>query len=95
MLTVKKHLPDNMADLKKQRGIVKGSVTREINYVLQLIAEEAASEVISQRVERVKGIFKDFTTSHLKYHDSLDEEVDIENSERYFQKEQTGYILMP
>ena len=28
----------------------------------------------------------------MKYHNSLDEEADIETSERYFQKEQTEYI---
>ena len=41
----------------------KRAVTKEVNYVKQLIAEDEV-ELIPDRVKRLKDLFKDFSTIH-------------------------------
>ena len=68
----------------------KRAVTKEVNYVKQLIAEDEV-ELIPDRVKRLKDLFKNFSTIHDQYHDSLEDETVIDESEKYFCKAQTLY----
>ena len=68
----------------------KRAVTKEVNYVKQLIAEDEV-ELIPDRVKRLKDLFKNFSTIHDQYHDSLEDETVIDESEKYFCQAQTLY----
>ena len=69
----------------------KRAVTKEVNYVKQLIAEDEV-ELIPDLVKYLKDLFKDFSTIHDQYHDSLEDETAIDESEKYFCHVQTLYI---
>ena len=69
----------------------KCAVTKEVNYVKQLIAEDEV-ELIPDRVKRLKDLFKDFSTIHDQYHDSLEDETATDEREKYFCQVQTLYI---
>jgi hypothetical protein len=79
------------AEAKKSRKARKGALTREINNLRQLMAEDSADE-LTARLPNLKDKFAEFTKVHETFHKDLTEEKDIDDSEEYFEKAQNDYI---
>ena len=78
------------ADKRSRRGR-KSALTREINDIHRLIAEDSVDEV-RNRIAKLKEKFNEFEKAHDKYHDELQEDAAIDESEEYFSKVQLSYI---
>jgi len=80
-----------MSQEMKDRKSAKSSVTRAINNLKRLCAEEEKEAVISG-LDKVKMKFKEFERLHVIYHDSLIDEDKIDESDDYFFEVQDNYI---
>lgn len=78
-------------DLKASRKARKAAVTREQNNILRFIAEEDVEEVKS-REQKFKDTFKRFEDSHDAYHATLQDETEIDESEKFYYAVQDAYI---
>ena len=78
-------------DLKAIRKQRKAAVTRELNNITRFIAEEDIDEVKS-REQKLKDTFKRFELSHDAYHETLQDENEIDQSEQYYYDAQNVYI---
>ena len=78
-------------ELKATRKARKGLVTKEINAAERYMAEDDIEEVKS-RFDNIKKTFKEFEQSHERYHETVTEETDIDESEDYFYKMQKEYV---
>lgn len=81
------------AELRNARSKAKRAVTKDVNQVKQLLAEDE-TEKLAERVGRLKGIFKEFNEAHDSYHQILETEEDLEASDAYFYKVQEDYITV-
>jgi hypothetical protein len=78
----------NLKNIRKQR---KAAVTRELGNISRFIAEEDIDEVKS-REQKLKDTFKRFELSHDAYHETLEDENEIDESEQYYYEAQNVYI---
>ena len=80
-------------DLKRDRRAAKAAVTREINALTRVVAEENKPEVL-QGLDSLKQKFKEFTKCHVSFHETLpDTDLDpIEVSDKYFFEVQDSYV---
>ena len=76
---------------KAARKARKSALTREINAVERFIAENDFDEV-KRRAGKIKLKFTEFERVHDEYHDSLDDETEIDDSEQYFYDTQNNYV---
>lgn len=82
-----------MGDAEKiERTKKKRAVTKQINYVKQLMAEGETTDSLNEEVTSLKKLFKEFSTAHDGYHDTLEMDDDIDESEVYFNTVQGNYI---
>ncbi|XP_013402058.1 uncharacterized protein LOC106167743 [Lingula anatina] len=77
---------------KADRTKVKRAVTKQVNALRQLAAEDIEDEEIKRQTDKLKEIFREFVTVHESYTNSLKEEDEIEESEEYFVNVQRDYI---
>ena len=81
-----------MSDQEKaERSKKKRLVTKQINRVKQLIAEDE-NEQVSWEIDRLKEIFKDFTAVCQLYEETLEDDDDIDQSDVYYSLVQNDYI---
>ena len=78
-------------DTKKSRTGRKAAVTRQSNKVIQVIAERK-TEAVKNELETLKEKFKNFEQAHESYHELLETETAIEESDNYFFAVQKDYI---
>ena len=76
---------------KAERTKAKRSVTRQINHVKQLMAEEE-TEACGAEIGKLKEIFKTFIEANDKYESVITGDDDLEQSEVYFAAVQKEYI---
>ncbi|KAJ8043465.1 hypothetical protein HOLleu_10558 [Holothuria leucospilota] len=76
---------------KTARSSAKRAVTKEVNYIRQCIAEDDMDD-IDDHVIVLKDLFKKFTLAHDRYHETLTQETDIDESDNYFSEKQRDYI---
>lgn len=76
---------------RAQRGNKKGLVTRFINNLSRYVVEEDDSAV-KETLEKMKTLFKDFEDIHIRYHDQLRDENEIDISDDYFFQAEQAYI---
>ena len=74
--------------VRRQR---KAAITRHLGTLERLVAEEDVDDV-KERLDIVKGSFRDFEIAHDLYHDGLVDDDDIEESDSWFQQVQTNYV---
>ena len=72
-----------MSHLKTTRTTAKRAVTRDINLIRQAVAE-GDTVSLSERVAKLKDVFKAFNVCHEEYHNTLTDDSDIEESDMYF-----------
>jgi hypothetical protein len=90
------HKEARMADeqreeVKKIRGILKASITRERKSVLRFIAEEDEAKV-KDHMDKLMQKFNDFEKASEKYQALLSDELDIVADEEYFDATQDDYV---
>ena len=78
-------------ELKKARAIAKSALTRSMNTLRRLVAEEEMEEV-KQGINTIKEKFKQFDRCHQDYHVTLKDDEDIKSSDQYFDDQQESYI---
>ena len=80
-----------MADDKKMiRKNRKSALTREVNVVKRLIAEDDVEEV-KQRLQNLKPKFLEFEKAHEDYHTGLTVDAEINASDQYFDEVLESY----
>ena len=81
-------MSDEERVVRRQR---KAAITRHLGTLERLVAEEDVDDV-KERLDIVKGSFRDFEIAHDLYHDGLVDDDDIEESDSWFQQVQTNYV---
>ena len=76
---------------KRSRKGFKSALTKEINAVNILIAEDKAQEV-KDKLKILEERFANFENAHEKYHEALEDEQLIDDSDEYFIDVQNKYI---
>ena len=76
---------------KVQRRVYKTAVTRQVNKIRQLIAEEDSNQVKAE-IEQLIVKFGNFESAHDRYHATLQAENELDESEEYFTNTQEVYI---
>ena len=80
-----------MADLKVIHRQRKAARTRRFGGIERAIAEEDTDDLETKLVE-LKIAFGEFEKSHDAYHDTLIEELDLDQSEAWFTEVEQTYI---
>ena len=78
-------------EAKKARKARKGALTREVNTLRRFMAEDSIDEVAT-RLPSLKDKFTEFEMAHKNFHEGLNEEKDIDESDEYFEKVENDYI---
>ena len=79
-----------MAD-STTRANKKRAVTKQMNLIKQLLAEDEG-EKVEQEVVVLKRLFRDFTEANDEHSNKLEEESELEECDAYFAAVQANYI---
>ena len=82
---------ESTEELRKNRTKAKSKVTRNVNELRRLVAEDNYSEVVL-KFDSVKGVFHEFEQAHGNYHDTIEVESEIITSDKYFDAVELSYI---
>jgi hypothetical protein len=82
---------DDTSTMSADRTNAKRALTKEVNFTRQCIAEGLIDQ-LEGRIKSLKYCFQRFSEAHYVYHDTLDDDQDIDTSDGYFYKEQDSYI---
>ena len=93
MLIVAIMAPDAKPDLKTTRSRKKALVTRRLNELKRLVAEDNMDEVIL-KFESIRDVFKEFENAHFEYHETIQDEADIIDSDKYFDDVEENYTAV-
>ena len=77
-------------ELKKKRGQKKGALTRLRSKIARHISENDKEELV-KCMDDIKREWKVFEDIHVQYHDKLEEENDLDESEDYILKVEKDY----
>ena len=72
-----------MAALKKSRSVMEDGLTKAYGNLSVVIAEEDYDAVMLER-EHLKSKYLKFRDTHIEYHETLEDEADIQVSDAYF-----------
>ena len=75
----------------QERGTLRSKVTKAIKLLTRRIAENTRINIESQ-VDVVKHCFSEFEKYHILYHETLQDDSQIEASEDYFDEIESSYI---
>ena len=93
--TVNKHSQAtsfNMADQdKKNRGLTKAKVTRQVNRIIRFMAEKKI-DIVKQQAQSLENIFIEFEEAHAKVHDLIEDLDEMEISDKHFYDVQDNYV---
>ena len=76
---------------RTERGTRKGIFTRCVNKLNRHIVEEDESAVL-ETMEKMRNAFRDFESLHNRYHGSLQEAEEIDDSDKYFFQAEKEYV---
>ena len=79
-----------MAALKKSRSVMEDGLTKAYGNLSVVIAEEDYDAVMLER-EHLKSKYLKFRDTHIEYHETLEDEADIQVSDAYFYDVQQVY----
>ena len=88
---------ENVCQLKKLRNTAKGFVTRKRNEINDLLSCSTVLNIdeLNKRAQDLETVMEKFRIAHTNYHENLQDEGDIEESNEYFEAERTrGDYLM-
>ena len=72
-----------MPDLMKSRSERKDELTRAYGNLIVVMSEDDYDAVMSER-QRLKELYLKFRDAHYEYHETLDDEAEIQLSDVYF-----------
>ena len=75
---------ENVRKLKRARGNKKGLITKAYDEIRDLMTDRSNTSLIKDRLVHLNTLFKDFTTAHATYHNCLEDECDIDESNEYY-----------
>ena len=78
-------------ELRKNRSNKRSQLTKKVNELRRLVAEDRRSEVLL-KYDLIKGTFSEFDDAHSEYHETLETETDIIASDKYFEDVESNYI---
>ena len=73
---------ENLRKLKQARGCKKGVVTKAQQEIE--LKDQANVSVLTEKLEQLKKVFKEFVSAHAAYRDILEDACDIDKSNEYF-----------
>ena len=79
------HILSEMSELKTKRSAAKGAVTRIITKGNSLMSDDSNAEEVQSLVSQVEEALDKFNSAHGDYHQTLEHELDIEESETYLE----------
>ena len=79
-----------MPGLKRSRSAQKGARTRAYGDIIVLVAEEDYDAVVSEHLG-LKTLYLRFKESHSHFHETLEDEDEIQRSDEYFLEVRTLY----
>ena len=82
---------DKGKEIKTDRSKSKRPVTKQMNYIKQLMAE-GNIDVIEKEIDRLKVIFEEFGVKHEKYVELVDDDNELDECDVYFTSVQDSYI---
>ena len=86
----------DVRQLKKLRSMAKGLVTRKRNEINELLSTPMPHiDELKKRAHDLETVMEKFHISHENYHQNLKDDEDIEESNEYFEAEQTrvNYLI--
>ena len=81
-------MSDEERVVRRQR---RAAITRNLCMLERLVAEEDVDDV-KERLDIVKGSFREFEIAHDLYHAGFVDDDDIEESDSWFQEVQASYV---
>ena len=81
------------AAAKTDRRTSKSALTRQANKVKQIIAEKDP-ERIKPAIDQLKTKFNNFESAHDRFHDLLETDAQVDESDEYFAAAQSNYIAV-
>ena len=78
-------------ELRKNRSNKRSQLTKKVNELRRLVAEDRRSEVLL-KYDLIKGNFSEFDDAHSEYHETLETETDIIASDKYFEDMESNCI---
>ena len=73
---------ENLRKLKQARGCKKGVVTKAQQEIE--LKDQANVSLLTEKLEQLKKVFKEFVSAHAAYRDILEDACDIDKSNEYF-----------
>ena len=87
---------ENVRQLKKFRSTAKGLVTRKRNEINELLSTSMPNiDELNKRAQDLETVTEKFRIARANYHENLQDEEDIEESNEYFEAERTrvNYLM--
>ena len=85
---------EHLRTLKQRRSALKGSITRKTNDIESLMSSRSYDNknIVKEKLEALSLLMREFETTHREYQNYLKDEVDIEESNEYFQSVKKSFI---
>lgn len=86
---------ESLRKLKQTRGRKKGIVTSVQEEIKQLMIDSSNASVVKEKLDNLHRAFQDFARVHVEYHDRLEDECDIDESNEYFKsvEQANGWLV--
>ena len=75
---------ENLRMLKRARGSKKGLITKAHDEIRDLMTDRSNTSLVKDRLVHLNTLFEDFVTAHATYHNCLEDECDIDESNKYY-----------
>ena len=75
---------ESLSKLKQTRGSKKGIVTRAQEEIRLFMTDSSNVLIAKEKLEHLHKAFQEFTRAHVEYHNRLNDECDIDESEEYY-----------
>jgi len=75
---------ESLRKLKRARGNKKGLITKAQDEIRDLMTDLSNTSLIKDRLLLLNTLFEDFAAAHATYHNCLEDECDIDESNEYY-----------
>ena len=75
---------ENLRKLKRARGSKKGLITKAHDEIRDLMTDRSNTSLVKDRLVHLNTLFEDFVTAHATYHNCLEDECHIDESNEYY-----------
>ena len=75
---------ESLRKLKQTRGSKRGIVTRAQEEIRLFMTDSSNVLIVKEKLEHLHKAFQEFARAHVEYHNRLNDECDIDESEEYY-----------